>query len=104
MTAERPDTRQRRSGSEYDAVTFEVHWPGLSWVAFALTLPLDYGRLWIWPDRTVYIATGLTAAGLIAGWIGCIDRRRRRWAAVAALVNGMVLVALWAIEWIYSTT
>lgn len=91
----------RRVKSEYDAVTLHIHWPGLAFLAFALTLPFNYLRLWIWPDRTSLIAAGLTGLGLLAGLVGCADQKRRRWAMVAALLNGMVLVALGAIEWIY---
>lgn len=89
-------------GSEYDAVTIRVHWPALSLIAFALTLPFDYGRLWIWPYRTAYIVGGLTAVGLLAGLVGCLDRKRRRWALFGATINGLVVALLLAVEWIYS--
>lgn len=92
---------RRRVKSEYDAVTLSIHWPGMAFLAFALTLPFNYLRLWIWPERTALIVAGLTALGMLAGLVGCADARRRRWSMVAALLNGMVLVALGATEWIY---
>lgn len=95
--------RGKRAGSEYDAVSFKVHWPALSLVAFALTLPFDYFHLWIWPDRIAYIVGGLTAAGFLAGLIGCADINRRRWAALGAFLNGLSLGLQAVIEWIYAT-
>lgn len=93
--------RSRRVKSEYDAVTLQIHWPAMAFLAFALTLPFNYLRLWIWPERTALIVAGLTGLGLLAGLVGCADRRRRRWSLLAVALNGMVLVALGVIEWIY---
>ena len=86
-----------KAGDEYDVVSFRVHWPGVSLVAFAATLLFDYTHAYRWPFSAV------TTAGFVAGLIAFKDRGRRRAAAAGVLLNGAVLVMLSLIQLIYST-
>lgn len=97
-SGERP---AKGASSEYDAVSLRVHWPALSLAAFAVTLPFNYGILWIWPRRTIYIVAFLTSVGVLAGLVGCMEPRRRRWALLGVSLNGLVIVLLLAVQWIY---
>lgn len=90
-----------KPGGEYDAVTLEAHWPGLSIIAFAVSLLFNYGKAWIWTQQTVVTVAVLCSAGAIAGLLGWHHPSRRQLARAGTILNGMVCLFLATMEMIY---
>ena len=96
-------------GGEYDAVSFDISWAGLSIVFFLLNLPAPYlvrlqpwrpQEIWMWPLITPMVLGLISLVGLICGLLGLRFSQSRGMARLGTLLNGVVvglIFLLWVV-------